>query len=272
VYLPKIGKVKTVFHRRFEGKPKRSIVLSTKTGKYFICIDVDDGNKPPQKKLITFQGSIGIDVGLSTYATLSTEEKIGNPRPIQRALGRLRCLHRRLSKKKKGSKNREKARQRLARCYERITNQRTDFQQKLSTRLIRENQAIIVDSLNVRGMMKNRKLARQISDAAWSNFLQMLKDKAEMYGVTLIEIGRFESTSRLCSACGFKNGALQIADRDWVCEKCGINHDRDVNAAKNIKKIGFQSIMTPREPREEPVELSAMAGTMKQETSSVKTG
>ena len=147
-----------------------------------------------------------------------------------------------------------------------------DFQQKLSTRLIRENQAVIVESLNVRGMMRNKKLARQISDAAWSSFLRMLKDKAEMHGVTLIEIGRFESTSKLCSTCGFKNTALQIANREWVCTECRTHHDRDINAAKNIKMIGLRSIMAPREPREGPVELSALAETMKQETSSAKTG
>ncbi len=272
VRLPKIGKVKTVFHRRFTGNPKECIIVSTNTGKFFICIVVEDGKHPPEKSLVNTQGSVGIDVGLTTYATLSTGEKIGNPRPIQHALKRLRCLHQRLSKKKKGSKNREKARHRLARCYERIANQRMDFQQKLSTRLIRENQAIIVESLNIRGMMSNRKLARQISDAAWSSFLRMLKDKAEMHGVTLIEIGRFESTSKLCSICGFKNTALQIIDREWVCTECRTHHDRDINAAKNIKMIGLRSIMAPREPREEPVELSALAETMKQETSSSKTG
>ncbi|MFX1566179.1 MAG: RNA-guided endonuclease InsQ/TnpB family protein [Promethearchaeota archaeon] len=272
VYLPKIGKVKVVFHRRFQGNPKQCIIVSTKTGKFFICIVVDDSDRPPRKKQITKESSVGIDVGLSSYVTLSTGDKIRNPRHIQQAIKRLQCLHRRLSRKGKGSRNREKARKKLALCYERITNQRMDFQQKLSTRLIRENQTIIVESLNVRGMLRNRKLARQISDAAWSNFLQMLKDKAEINGVNLIEIGRFESTSKLCSACGFKNNTLQIADREWVCAKCEIHHDRDINAAKNIKKIGLHSILAPREPREGPVELSALAETMKQETQSVRKG
>ncbi|MFX0079009.1 MAG: RNA-guided endonuclease InsQ/TnpB family protein [Candidatus Hermodarchaeota archaeon] len=266
VCLPKIGKIKAVFHRRFTGNAKECIVVSTKTGKFFICIVVEDGKQPPRKRMITSEGSVGIDVGLTSYATLSSGEKIKNPRPIQHGFKRLRCLHKRLSRKKKGSKNREKARYRLARYYEHVANQRIDFLQKLSTRIIRENQAIIVESLNVRGMMGNRKLARQISDAAWSKFLRMLKDKAEISGVILIEIGRFESTSKLCSVCGFKNAALQIADRAWVCPECRTHHDRDINAAQNIKMIGLRSIMTPGEPREGPVELSAVAEALKQET------
>ena len=190
---------------------------------------------------------------------------------LQNAMKRLQCLHRRMSKKKLGSKNREKARLRLAFCYEHITNQRRDFQQKLSTQLIRENQAIIVESLNIRGIIRNRRLAKAISDAAWSHLLGMLKYKAEWYGVTLIEIGSFNPTTKRCHLCGYMNEELTLSDREWICPNCGAEHDRDVNAARNIKIIGLQSIKTPGEPREEPVDQSALADGMKQETSSLVT-
>ena len=272
VRLPKIGHVKTVFHRRFEGIPKTCTVVSTNTGKIFISIVVEDGKSPPRKRRVTVKGSVGIDVGLTTYATLSNGEKIDNHRHLQCALMRLRCLHKRLSRKKKGSKNQARARLRLARCYERVTNQRMDFQQKLSTRLIRENQAIIVESLNVRGLIRNRRLSRHISDVAWASFHRMLKYKAEWYGVTFIAVGRFEATSQICSVCGFKYNALTLSDKEWICPKCHKQHDRDFNAAQNIKMIGLRSIIAPREPREEPVELSALAEASKQEAPIFRAG
>ncbi|MFX1539336.1 MAG: RNA-guided endonuclease InsQ/TnpB family protein [Promethearchaeota archaeon] len=272
IRLPKIGRIKTIFHRRFKGTPRECPVISTNTGKYFICIVVEDGKVSPAKQCATNKTAVGIDVGLTTYATLSTGEKFENPRYLQNTLKRLQCLHRRLSKKKKGNKNREKARWRLARCYERIANQRLDFQHKLSTRLIRENQAIIVESLNVRAMVRNRRMARSIADAAWYRFLWMLQYKAEWYGVTLIEVGRFDPTSKRCHTCGFINDALTLSDREWKCPACGTTHDRDFNAAQNIKLIGLRSITTPREPREEPVELSALAEALKQETPPFRAG
>jgi putative transposase len=214
VRLPKIGQVKTIFHRRFTGTPKTCTVVATTTGKFFISIVVEDGTSPPPKSQVTRQTSVGIDVGLTTYVTMSTGTKFGNPRYLQNALKRLRCLHRRLSKKAQGSRNREKARQRLARCYERIVNQRVDFQHKLSTQLIRENQAIMVESLNVCGMVRNHRLAQSVADAAWSGFLGMLQYKAEWYGVTLVEVERFAPTSKCCHVCGYKNDALGLTDRE----------------------------------------------------------
>ncbi len=243
-------------------------VVSTLMGKFFISIVVEDGNSPPPK--VTDQKSVGIDVGLATYITLSTGEKVENPRHLQNALKRLRCLHRRLSKKERGSRNREKARQRLASCYERIGNQRAVFQHKLSMRLIRENQAIMVESLNIGGLIRNRRLAQLIADAAWSQFLAMLRYKAKWYGVTLIEIGRFAPMSKRCHGCGHLNERLTMSDRTWTCPACLLPLDRDVNAAINIKMMGLGSIITPREPRAGPVELSALAEASKQETSPIR--
>jgi putative transposase len=189
VHLPKIGAVKIVFHRQFTGKPRMCTIVSTITGKFFISIVVDDGKSPPPKPLATDKASVGVDLGLTTYVTLSTGEKIKNPRHYQKTLKGLQCLHQRLSKKAQGSRNREKARHRLACCYERLANQRMDFQHKLSTILIRENQAIMVESPNIHGMIRNRRLAKLVADAAWFQFLEMLRYKAARYGVTLIAVG-----------------------------------------------------------------------------------
>ncbi|MCK5239824.1 MAG: transposase [Candidatus Thorarchaeota archaeon] len=265
VYLPKIGLVRTVFHRRFEGAIKNCTVIVTNTGKHFICIVVEDGRVPPKKKRVNQKKSIGIDVGLKTYATISNGEKIENPRFLEISLKRVKCLHRRLSKKKRGSKNREKARIRYGKCREKISDQRRDFQQKLTTRLIRENQAIMVESLNVSGMVKNRRLSKAISDAAWSSFLNMLRYKSELYGVSLIEVGMFEPTSKLCHVCGFKNDGIKLKDREWPCPQCKTKHDRDTNAALNIKMIGFKTHHASREQRKGPVDQSTLVDGMKQE-------
>jgi putative transposase len=211
-------------------------------------------------------------VGLATHIALSTGEKVETPRHLQNALKRLRCLHRRLSKKERGSRNREKARLRLARCYERIGNQRADFQHKLSMRLIRENQAIMVESLKIGDLIRNRRLAQLIADAAWSRFLAMLRYKAKRCGVTLIETGRFAPTSKRCHGCGHLNERLTLSDRMWTCLACHLPLDRDVNAAINIKMMGLEPIIAPREPRAGPVELSALAEASKQETPPIRAG
>jgi len=256
-YVPKIGWVKTIFQRHFKGNIKTCTVISMRsTGKYIICIVIEDGKSPPKKKRVTKKKSIGIDVGLKTYATVSNGMKIENPRFLQSKLKRVKCLQRRLSRKKKGSMNREKAKTRYGKCHEKIANQRRDFQQKLSTKLVRESQGIMVETLNVSGMVKNRRLSRAISDAAWSYFFGMLRYKSKLYGVTLIEVGMFEPTTKLCHRCGFKNNELALSDREWTCPECKTHHDRDINAAINIKMIGLNAHHTSREPREGPVELS----------------
>lgn len=148
-------------------------------------------------------------------------------------------LSRRLSRKtNKESKRREKAKQKLALLHEKIANQRNDFLHKLSTRLIRENQSVCLEDLNVKGMLKNKKLARSISSASWSKFINMLQYKGQWYGCNIIKIGRFDPSSKLCS-CGIINHELQLKDRLWTCKECGKLHDRDVLAANNIKKFAF---------------------------------
>jgi len=152
----------------------------------------------------------------------------------------MKCLQKRLSKKVKGSKNRDKARQHFSKIHETISNQRTNFQHQLSSKLISENQAIALETLNVKGMVKNHCLAQSISDAGWSSFITKLEYKAEWIGKTILKIGRFEPSSKLCNVCGYHNSKLTLDIREWFCPDCNTKHDRDINAAINIKKFSLQ--------------------------------
>ena len=251
VRLPKITPIKTRFHRKFKGKIKTVTVKRTPTGKYFISILVETKDNCKKKKKIKEKTAIGIDLGIKDFVVLSTGEKISNPKILKSYEEKLVRVQRRLSRKKKGSNNRNKARIKVAKVYEKITNIRKDFLHKLSHKLTHENQvsSLVVEDLNVRGMLKNRRLAKNISDCSWSEFVRQLEYKSEWYGVNLIKIDRFEPTSKLCSMCGSINSNLQLKDRNWICDNCGTNHDRDVNAATNIKRIGLKEII-PMERRE----------------------
>jgi putative transposase len=240
IKLPKISKIRTIFHRVFTGKMKYATVSVTSTGKWFVSILVDDGEAEPAPVSFSLDTTLGIDVGLKDFATLSTGEKIENPRYLKNSLQRLKVLQRRVSRKVKGSKNRKKAIQKLARCHEKIANQRNDFLHKISFRVVSENQAIAVESLNVSGMMKNHCLAQGIGDVSWSMFFTMLDYKCRKYGKTLLKIGRFDPSSKICSKCGYIKRDLVLSDREWICPDCGTHHDRDINAAINIKKFALQ--------------------------------
>ncbi|MFY1644252.1 IS200/IS605 family element RNA-guided endonuclease TnpB [Methanoculleus bourgensis] len=238
--LPKLGEIKAVFHRTFTGTMKYATVSVTSTGKWFVSILVDDGAATPEPAPFTLDTTLGIDVGLTDFATLSTGEKVENPRYLKKSLKRLKVLQRRVSRKKNGSKNRKKAIQKLARCHEKVANQRNDFLHNLSFRVVSENQAIAVESLNVAGMQKNHCLAQSISDVSWGTFFTILEYKCLKYGKTLLKIGQFEPSSKICNCCGYTNRNLKLSDREWTCPDCGIVHDRDINAAINIKKFAVQ--------------------------------
>jgi len=240
IRFPKIGEVKAVFHRKFAGKMKYATVSVTSTGKWFVSILVDDGRTEPESAPFSLDTTLGIDVGLKDFATLSTGEKIENPRYLKNSLQRLKVLQRRVSRKKKGSKNRGKAIRKLAQCHEKIANQRNDFLHKVSFRVVSENQAIAVESLNVGGMMKNHCLAQGIGDVSWNTFFTMLEYKCRKYGKTLLKIGRFDPSSKICNKCGYLKQDLVLSDREWICPDCGTPHDRDINAAINIKKFALQ--------------------------------
>ncbi|OBZ35547.1 IS200/IS605 family element RNA-guided endonuclease TnpB [Methanohalophilus sp. DAL1] len=239
VKLPKIGWIKTKLHRRFEGNLKTATISKTPSGKYFISILVDDEKDLPAKQKFNENNTVGIDVGIKDFAITSNGEKIDNPKHLNNSIKRLKVLQKRLSRKQKGSKNREKARQEIAKLHEKIANQRNDFQHKLTSRLISENQAIALETLNISGMLKNHCLAQSINDVSWSSFVTKLEYKAEWYGKIILRIGQFEPSTKICNICGYHNKNITLADRKWQCPDCGASHDRDVNAAINIKKFAL---------------------------------
>jgi putative transposase len=241
IKLPKIGYVKIVISRTFEGTPKTATISKTPTGKYFISILVDDGKEVPEKLPFNESSTIGVDLGIKDSAILSNGEKFENPKFLKNSLKKLKVLSRRLSKKVKGSNNCKKAKLKLSRLHEKITNQRNDFHHKLSKKLVCENQAIALETLNVCGMIKNHCLAQSIADAGWSGFVEKLTYKAEWFKKTILKIGRFEPSSKVCSICGYYKSDLTLKDREWICPDCKTLHDRDVNAAINIKKFALQS-------------------------------
>jgi putative transposase len=179
-------------------------------------------------------------VGIEDFAVISTGEKIENPKYLKNSLQRLKCLQKRVSSKMKGSNNRNKARLNLSKIHETISNQRNDFQHKLSFRLVSENQAISLETLNVKGMQKNHCLAQSISDAGWHSFVIKLAYKAEWLRKTILKIGRFEPSSKICNVYGYHNSNLTLKDREWICPDCKTKHLRGINAAINIKKFYLQ--------------------------------
>ncbi|MDD3032836.1 MAG: RNA-guided endonuclease TnpB family protein [Candidatus Pacebacteria bacterium] len=241
IKLPKIGNVKIVISRAFEGTCKTATVTRTPTGKYFISILVDDGKELPGKIPFNESSTIGVDLGIKDSAILSNGEKFENPKYLKNSLQKMKVLSKKLSRKVKGSNNWKKSKLKLARLHEKITNQRNDFQHKLSSKLISENQAIALETLNVKGMVKNHCLAQCISDAGWSSFVTKLEYKSEWTGKTILRIGTFEPSSKICNVCGYYKSDLTLKIREWLCPDCKTKHDRDVNAAINIKKFALQT-------------------------------
>jgi putative transposase len=232
VKLPKIGWVKVRNSRGDVGQIKTATISQSTSGWYVSLSCIEEIEQHPKT-----ESSVGIDLGLSHYATLSTGEKIDNPRYYRRAERKLRRLQRALSRKKKGSANRAKARAKLAKHHEKVANMRKDFQHKLTTRLVVENQAIGVESLFVAGMVRNRKLAKSISDAGWGETLRQLKYKSDWHGRTLVEADRFYPSSKLTNCCGVRLTDLRLSDREIVCPECGQIWDRDHNAAINLRPV-----------------------------------
>lgn len=268
VQLPKIGKVETVFSRQFKGKIKTCAISKTPTNKYFISILIETPEQNKPKPEIIEKTTIGIDLGLKDFAILSDGTKIANPKFLRKSERHLKYLQRQASKKQKGSNHRSKAFLKVARQHEKIRNQRDDFLHKVSTKLIRENQTICLETLNVSGMMKNHKVAKSISDASWSRLNEFLKYKAEWYGCNIVHIGRFEASSKTCSVCGTIKKDLTLANRKWRCEECKTLHDRDVNAAINIKKFGLvnQNLISPTDCGVGLLESLPVGRTMKEES------
>ncbi|WP_344589153.1 RNA-guided endonuclease TnpB family protein [Actinomadura vinacea] len=218
-----------------DAQPSTVTVSQDAAGRWFVSLLVAD---PAVLPLAANQNAVGVDAGLEHLLTLSTGEKIANPRHERRDRERLAKLQRELSRKARGEgTNRAKARRRVARIHARITDRRRDHLHKLTTRLVRENQTIVIEDLAVRNMVKNRSLARAISDAAWSDFRGLLEYKAAWYGREVIAVDRWFPSSKLCSECGTVRDTMPLNLRIWTCG-CGASHDRDVNAAKNLLAAG----------------------------------
>ncbi|MDF1667296.1 MAG: IS200/IS605 family element RNA-guided endonuclease TnpB [Planctomycetota bacterium] len=222
--------IKVKWSRELPSSPSNVTVSRNSAGQWFASFLCED----EIEKLKGGADSIGVDLGITDFATLSTGEKIKLPKRIKQQRAKLRRAQKSLSRKKKGSNNRAKARLKVARIHQQTTNIRNDFLHKLSTRLIRENQTVGIENLNVTGMVKNPKLARAISEQGWREFRTMLEYKADWYGREIQVADRFFPSSKLCSTCGAKNSGLKLGDRKWKCRECDTIHDRDVNAAINL--------------------------------------
>lgn len=244
VSIPKLpGVIRATIHREIVGELKSITLSKTRTGKHFASILVDDGIEMPDLPGVIQAGLVvGVDFGLKHIIVESTGHKTGNPKFVMNAQLNLRRKQKALSRTKKGSKNRAKARVIVAKAHEKVANARADFQHKLSRRLVDKNHAVVVETLRVRNTLKNRKLARAISDAGWHSLKTKIAYKAAAAGVHLIELNQWEATSKTCSCCGHKLDSLPLEVREWTCPKCGEHHDRDVNAALNIKRLGIAAL------------------------------
>lgn len=240
IYLPKLKWVKCKVDRPIEFQLRSVTVKQVPSGKYFVCCLFDDGLELPPKLPITEETTVGIDLGLKDFAVLSNGTKIPRMRFIKQYEKQLAKLQRVLSRKQKGSNNREKARVKVARLQEKISNCRKDYLHKVSHKIINENQVntICLETLNVKGMMMNHRLAKSVADVGMYMFKQMLEYKADRAGKNILYIGRYEPSTKLCD-CGYKNNDLTLSDREWTCPKCGKHYDRDVHAAQNIKKFAL---------------------------------
>jgi putative transposase len=233
VQIPKFKEgIKFIKHRELKGKICSATVSRTPTGKYYISILTE---QEPTKHLEKTGKNIGIDLGIKDFAITSEGHRYINPKFLYKFQRQLKQAQQHLSRKVKGSKSRDKARIKVAKIYEKITNSRNDMQHKVSMSLIRKYDMIALEDLNVKGMVKNHCLAKAISDAAWSGFVTKLEYKAQWYGKTVIKIDRFFPSSKTCSDCGHIKESLDLSERVWTCV-CGSKHDRDVNASKNILK------------------------------------
>lgn len=261
--IPLIDNIKIELSREFKGIIKTVTISRTPTGKYFASILVDNQKELPKKKLVKTKTTVGIDLGIKDLAILSDGKKYDNNRYLNNSLQRLKILQRRASRKKKGSANKKKANKKVAIQHEKITNQRKDYLHKISKELVNNHDTLVFETLQIKNMVKNRKLSRAISDAGWATLVDFCKYKCEWYGKNFIQIGCFEASTKLCNVCETKNQMLTLKDREWACATCGTIHDRDENAAKNIKKIGLKNY-SGRGTSGESAESLTLVGAVKQ--------
>ena len=248
ITIPKAKDIPAVLHRKFRGIVKTVTISMTQSGRYFASVLVDTAIQEKPKSAVKNETTIGIDLGIKTLAVCSDGRTFDNPKNLRKSLNRLALLQKRLSRRQTGSSNRNKARIKVARLQERISNQRKDALHKITYTLTHDSQVrtICMEDLNVKGMIRNHYLAQSVADASFGMFLTMLEYKCKWYGVNFVKIDRFFPSSKTCGKCGYVYKRLKLSDRSWICPDCGIFHDRDYNAACNIKEFGLKALPTER--------------------------
>ena len=258
--IPKFKEgINIVLHRELKGILKSATVSVTPTGKYFVSILCETGETNIPKQKIKEETTIGVDLGIKDFAITSDGEVFPNPKYLRKAQSKLKYVQSKYSKNKG-----KKIKQKLTKLHEKVTNKRKDFLHKVSSKLVRENQTICLENLNVSGMIKNHNLAQAISDVSWTTFVNMLEYKAEWYGTNILKIGRFAPSSKTCSNCGNINKELTLKDREWTCKACHSHHDRDINAAINIKSFALKNNLSGTD-RKNHDELPTLVGVMTHE-------
>ncbi|MDJ0580563.1 RNA-guided endonuclease TnpB family protein [Crocosphaera sp.] len=243
VKIPQVGVIKASIHRLFDGQLKTVTITKTPTGKYYASLLFDTEQETPE--VVTSGKVTGIDLGLKDFCLTHNGEKTSkyaNPKHLKKHEKNLARKQAKLARKKKGSKSREKAKKLVARVHERISNARQDFLHKLSRKIVDDNQIVVVENLNIKGMVRNHNLAKAISDVGWGMFVNFLAYKLEQKGGLLVEIDRWFPSSKTCSNCLYQMSEMPLDIREWTCPSCGTHHDRDENASKNIRAEGIRQI------------------------------
>ncbi len=240
--LPKFREgIKIELHQKFRGTIKTVTISKTPTGKYFTSILVDTDTSIPETKPVAEETAIGLDLGLKHLLVDSEGNKTDHPKHLKKAEAQLALWQKRLSRKKPGSNRRERTRKKVAKIHEKIANQRKNTLHQISNEITNRYDTICMENLKVKNMVKNRNLAKSISDSGWSMLVEQIRYKSKWKGKNFLQIGTFEKSSKTCSCCDHINEELTLKDREWTCKNCAATHDRDINAANNIKRFALKN-------------------------------